>query len=341
MIKYKYIKEGLPMPLLSIIVPVYNVEKYLSQCLDSVLCTGLADYEIICVNDGSTDSSPKILEKYAQRWPGILRIVNRPNGGLGAASNSGIENAKGKYITFLDSDDYYAPGAVEEMIRECRDDFEICFFNFENVNDAGAYISTTYGCHRPDGIFSFESYPQLLFEFPSRCNKIFLLELFARYNIRYPSPVWFEDYRTNPKFYPYCTKIKYVNRSWYHYRQQASSITHGTNTQRNIEIIDAAEDLLNYYKTNGLFEKYHDELEYSVFYNELLTSTDRVNLIDCKSPVQAQLLDWYLNTFPAYQNNPYFKTMPAKLKIIHFLISHRMYGALNLLLTANNKIKHK
>ena len=329
------------MPLLSIIIPVYNVEKYLSQCLDSVLYPDMPEYEIVCVNDGSTDSSPAILSQYAAKYPGQIRIVNRPNGGLGAASNTGIENALGKYITFLDSDDYYAPGAVAEMLQACRDDFQICFFNFENVNETGAYISTTYGCHRPEGIFSFAEYPQLLFEFPSRCNKIFLRELFNRYNIWYPSPVWFEDYRTNPKFYPYCSRIKYVNQSWYHYRQQAASITHGTNTQRNLEIIAAADDLLSYYKDNGLFEKYHDELEYSVFYNELLTSTDRVNLIDPKSPVQAQLLAWYRKEFPGYKDNPYFKKIPAKLKLIHFLISHRMYSALNLLLTANNKIKHK
>ena len=115
------------MPLLSIIIPVYNVEKYLAQCLDSVLYPDMPEYEIVCVNDGSTDSSPAILSQYAAKYPGQIRIVNRPNGGLGAASNTGIENALGKYITFLDSDDYYAPGAVAEMLDACGMIFRSAF----------------------------------------------------------------------------------------------------------------------------------------------------------------------------------------------------------------------
>ena len=88
------------MPKISVIIPVYNVEKYLGECLDSVLRQTLKDIEIICVDDGSTDDSPKILSEYAAK-DSRIRIITQPNGGLSAARNAGMDAATGKYIYFL------------------------------------------------------------------------------------------------------------------------------------------------------------------------------------------------------------------------------------------------
>ena len=98
----------------SVIVPVYNVKKYLPKCLDSIINQTLKDIEIICVNDGSTDGSDKVLEEYAQK-DARIKIVNRPNGGLSAARNTGMPYATGKYIGFVDSDDYIEPTMYEWM----------------------------------------------------------------------------------------------------------------------------------------------------------------------------------------------------------------------------------
>lgn len=109
-------------PLLSLIIPVYNVEKYLAGCLDSVLAQTLPSLEVICVDDGSTDASPRILEAYARRCPRIS-ILRRPNGGLSAARNTGIEAATGKYLMFLDSDDKLAaPDALERLCARAEAD---------------------------------------------------------------------------------------------------------------------------------------------------------------------------------------------------------------------------
>ena len=98
----------------SVIVPVYNVKKYLPKCLDSIINQTLKEIEIICVNDGSTDGSDKVLEEYAQK-DSRIKIINRPNGGLSAARNTGIPHATGKYIGFVDSDDYIEPTMYEWM----------------------------------------------------------------------------------------------------------------------------------------------------------------------------------------------------------------------------------
>ena len=100
------------MPEVSVIIPVYNVEKYLRECLDSVMAQTFTDFEAICVNDGSTDGSLAILEEYAAKDK-RFKIINRENGGLSAARNSGIQQSSGKYVDFLDSDDMLTPDALQ------------------------------------------------------------------------------------------------------------------------------------------------------------------------------------------------------------------------------------
>jgi len=102
-----------PTPNTSVIIPVYNVEKYLARCLDSVLAQTFTDFEIICVNDGSTDNSPAILADYQTRSPIKLKIINQANQGLSGARNSGLKVAEGKYVCFLDSDDFIHPQLLE------------------------------------------------------------------------------------------------------------------------------------------------------------------------------------------------------------------------------------
>jgi glycosyltransferase involved in cell wall biosynthesis len=103
-------------PLISIIVPVYNVEKYLEECLDSILSQSFADFELICVDDGSTDGSPEILRKYADRDDRI-KIIAQANRGSGAARNAGMEAARGDYIVFIDSDDFIEPELLAKFAR--------------------------------------------------------------------------------------------------------------------------------------------------------------------------------------------------------------------------------
>ena len=102
--------------LLSVIIPVYNVEPYLEQCLDSVINQTYKNLEIICINDGSTDNSLKILEKY-QKKDNRIKLINQKNKGLSEARNAGLDVAKGEYIAFVDSDDYLELNAYEEAMN--------------------------------------------------------------------------------------------------------------------------------------------------------------------------------------------------------------------------------
>lgn len=325
---------------LSIVIPVYNVEKYLADCLDSVLFHDIPDYEVIVVNDGSTDSSPKILKEYADRFPELLQVITTENGGVGSARNKGMEIAKGKYVLFLDSDDSYAEGAIPEILSQCDEDFDICFFDAAAKNESGKIIGRVIG---PSvvGEFTMETNPAVIFVQPSTWNKIFRLSLFTDHGIFFPGSVWYEDLCTIPKLYIHTDKMIYVEKCWYNYMQRSGSIMNSRmKLERNLEIISACENLIAYYKSQGVFEQYYRELEYAVFYNELLCSIDRVNMADRSSPVQDRLLDWYLERFPDYKNNRYIAEMPWKYRLLFSLILRRKYGFLHVLVKLND-IRHR
>ena len=107
--------------LVSVIVPVYNVENYLRQCLNSITGQTLKNIEIICVDDSSTDGSKRILEEYAKKDERV-KIITQPNKGAGAARNNGLSVAKGKYLSFLDSDDFFEPDMLEHAYNKAEED---------------------------------------------------------------------------------------------------------------------------------------------------------------------------------------------------------------------------
>ena len=328
------------MPKLTVMIPVYNIEKYLPKCLDSVIYPELSDYEIVIVNDGSTDGSLRLCESYAAKFPSLIRVITTENGGLGAARDVGINAAEGEYILFLDSDDYLSPNALPEMFEYLDRDFDMLFFDIRSVNEEGRLLRYYHGCSI-EGEFSLESFPELLFEMPSAWNKIYRRSLFTENGIYYPGRVWFEDMYVTPKLYTLAKKLISVHRPWHNYLQRSGSITNSKNSERNTEIIPAVDSMLEAYREAGLFEKYHAQLEYSSLYNQVITSIPRVNLIDRKSDVQDRLFEDFKNKFPEYGKNPYLSTISGKYKLILFLIEHRMYFALNMLMSANNKIKGK
>lgn len=127
---------------LSVVVPIYQVEQYLPRCVDSLLNQDLSsdEYEIILVDDGSPDRCGEICDEYASCYANI-KVVHRENGGLSAARNSGIDVAQGKYIQFVDSDDYLEPNVLKTMVEKMEDDdLDVLRFNYQNVNEKGEVI---------------------------------------------------------------------------------------------------------------------------------------------------------------------------------------------------------
>lgn len=323
---------------LSIIIPVYNVQDYLADCLDSVLAPGCSDYEVIAVNDGSTDASPSILSDYASRYPMLLKVVTTENGGLGHARNTGIALARGEYLLFLDSDDTLAHGAVQEMLDALDGSFDVGVFDFVTVDIHGRELRYDRGCERACS-FSFAEYPALLLSPPNAVNKLWRRSLFVENGIFFPDRRWFEDLATVPRLYLRAGTIQVFPRPWYRYLRRPGSITNSSSMERNREMTDAIRDVWEDYTACGKAERYHDELEAMAAYHELLTSSARVNLLDPKSTVQDALLEDFTARFPFWRENPYLKGWPKKHRLLLALITRKQRLLLHTLLKANQMIK--
>ena len=332
--------EVAAMRRLSVVIPIYQVEQYLPKCLDSVLLPGREDYEILCVDDGSPDRSGAIAEEYAARHPGLIRVIHRENGGLGAARNTGLEAAEGEFLLFLDSDDCLATRALEEMLEELREPCDILIFDYLCVGEDGRQLDYQTGCAR-EGSFLFDNYRQLLLELPSACNKLWRRSLFTDSGIRFPGRLWFEDLATCPRLYLRAETIRAVHKPWLHYLQRAGSITRAKNPSRNREIIDALQIVLKDYEEQGALDDFAQELEIMAVKHQLLASTVRVNLADPRSPLQRQLLEDLNGSFPDWRKNPYLSTLPAQHRLLLKLMDRRAYGAVHVLMRANDLVRRK
>lgn len=226
---------------ISIIIPVYNVEKYISECLDSILVANCFTGEVICINDGSTDNSNNILEQYAQQYPNIKHL-SQQNQGIGATRNNGLDIATGKYIFFIDSDDTLAPHAIETLCKSV-DDEDIVYFDIINQNDKGEIIlrpwSKTIPVKNVSGKDYYEHYYNGNVTVWSGIYKKSFLE---QNNLRFLPNVYYEDELFTIQALCFAKNVSTIQESIYIYRRHSSSIT-GSFTMKHerslLQICDA------------------------------------------------------------------------------------------------------
>lgn len=328
------------MPKISVVIPIYNVEKYLPECIDSVLAQDFQDYEVILVNDGSTDGSLAIAQQY-EKDHAHIRLISQENKGLGGARNTGIKHAQGEYILFMDSDDRLAPDTLSATAAAAqREESDIVIFDFEYVDETGRALSIQPAMEAVDGPFDLASQKSVLFSTPSACNKLFRLSLFTDHQILFPERVWFEDLRTITKLYPYARRMYYLPKPFYKYLQRSESIMHSTRVERNSEIMDALQDVLDYYKAHGYYEQYRPELEYLLIENAFVLASFRVLKQDTHHPLLKQLYDFLKANAPEYNKNPYLSTrLSKKNQIIYQLLTKKQYGLLKLMNRAQNLLR--
>ena len=239
------------MPKISVIVPVYNVEKYLNRCIDSILNQTFKDFELILVNDGSTDNSGKICDDYAIRDKRI-RVIHKENGGLSSARNIGIKNSKGNYLGFVDSDDYIHPNMYEILYNSCKAynaEISICSFKKVYENDIVDYVidSNTY-IEEYDNLEALHKlFDENGVQFVIACNKLYKKEIFD--DLEYPINKIHEDDFIIHKVLYKSKKIIYIYEYLYYYFQRSDSII---NTEFNIKKIDGLEaylDRISFFKS--------------------------------------------------------------------------------------------
>lgn len=266
--------------LISVIVPVYNIEKYLSRCIESILSQTYKNLEAIFINDGSTDNSLEILEKYRKKDKRI-KVIDKKNAGSGAARNDGIEFSNGKYISFLDSDDWYEEDFLKKLYNnliENNSDVSMC--NPKMVYDDASKNKkiNTYFFNKielnktPEKILGILAMPVVW-------NKLYKKEIILKNNIKFPNYSFCEDVEFLYKTFLYVNKISKIENDLYNYYQRENSVTKKIREESIEQLYQVLENIESYIQDNFLeylkiFHLYKIQFIYSVSIT-LLSKIDR------------------------------------------------------------------
>jgi len=244
--------------MFSLIIPVYNVEKYLKECLDSVLCQTYGDWEAICINDGSTDGSATILEEYAAK-DSRFKVISQANGGLSVARNSGLEAASGDYVLFLDSDDYLEKDALRIIADNLSDEDLLCFSGRRFFEESGEYEKADV---LPQETFEtgWEYYSKHALDKRSFAFVCVVLRCYRRAyllknSLQFKPGIYHEDNMFTPLACYYAKKVKVIPDVLYDYRVRESSIMTTRSLKHKEDIISIANSLAAFFVPQAGIEK--------------------------------------------------------------------------------------
>lgn len=335
--------------LISVIVPVYNIEKYVKRCIDSILKQTYQNLEIIIVDDGSTDSSPDICDSYMDQR---VRVIHKSNGGLGFARNSGLEIATGEYITFVDGDDEIQENHIEKMVQQLvikEADTCICGYSRICQNRKIPYVNVFSGKTFEGNDILKYVLPRMLGNEPGKkdniemsvCMQLFSNEIIRVNNIKFPSERDYisEDLVFDFIYYQHCKKVTISDGISYFYYDNPGSLTTKYNPNRFIlqkklsteEIMMVKklgiekECLPRIYNTFLGIARYSIKLEVKFSNQNGLIIAYRNILKTCKDEMLNETIDYFWN-----------KPIPIKNRMVLILIKYRCV----LLLFAVMKLKN-
>ena len=254
---------------ISVIVPIYNGEKYLKKCLDSILNQTLKDIEIICVNDGSTDGTAKILKKYSSK-DNRIKVLSTENNGQGFARNLALNEANGEYIAFVDADDWIDSNSLKSLFLKAKhDDLDLLFFQMVNYIDSSKkYVKTelyNHQCFEDNGInestvFNLRDVHDFLFKIPvCPVSKLYKTEFLKSNGFKFPEGMLFED---NVFFYNNffkCSRAGFLKKHLYYRRRHENSVTQ-TFDESKFDIIKVTNKMLSLFLDNNMYDLFKVDL---------------------------------------------------------------------------------
>ena len=262
--------------LISIVVPVYKVEEYIRECIDSILCQTYSNFELILVDDGSPDNCGEICDNYA-KIDNRIRVIHKENGGLSDARNVGIDIAKGKYITFVDSDDYISKEYLSELYR--------------TAIESGADIVQGAESQQPEMLDHVKEYQMVEFPSMQALKDMFLFDkvqvmawakLYKSYlfqEIRYPTGKVNEDNFTTYKLIVNAKTVVCIPRIIYYYRVNPTGIMNKKFSESRFDILQTPGEIMNYF--SGDVHEFQKEFDYYVMrlnvrlYNEIIATGNK------------------------------------------------------------------
>lgn len=314
----------------SVIVPVYNVEKFIDKCLNSLVNQTLKEIEIIVVNDGTKDNSQKIIDKYVKKYPDKIKSYIKENGGQGSARNYGLEKANGEYIGYVDSDDFVEKDMYKKLYNKAKENnYDIVVCGNYNVSEdyQNKNIDTFINNYNTD-------LENIFFGKMAVWNKIYKRDILIKNKLEFKEKVWYEDLAFTLKAIMNSNTFAFIDEPLYDYLIREGSTMNNSNVQRNLEILDAFNDILSYIQHNKK-EEYFSKIEFLAIDHIYISAIVRVLKAEADDKVKREtinkLIDYMNKKFPNYKNNKYINTLSKNRKIIYKLINIKMYGLINLI----------
>ena len=315
---------------LSIIVPVYGVEKYIDKCLNSLVKQSLKEIEIIVVNDGTKDNSQKIIDKYVKEYPDKIKSYIKENGGQGSARNYGLKKATGEYIGYVDSDDFVEKDMYKKLYNKAKKN------NYDIVVCGNYNVSEDYQNKNIDAFINNYNtdLENIFFGKMAVWNKIYKRDILIKNKLEFKEKVWYEDLAFTLKAIMNSNTFAFIDEPLYDYLIREGSTMNNSNVQRNLEILDAFDDILSYIKHNKK-EEYFDKVEFLAIDHIYISAIVRVLKAEADDKVKREtinkLIDYMNKKFPNYKNNKYINTLSKNRKIIYKLINMKMYKLVDLI----------
>lgn len=309
-------------PLVTVVVPVYNVEKYVGQCLESILNQSYTNLEVLVVNDGAKDSSADICKRYADSDNRVL-LINKENGGLSSARNAALDKVHGKYLMYVDSDDYIKPGMIEKMVSVAeKESVDLVKCNFCRCTQDGIEDK----CDDDTGtikLFSAEESVENFLTAPYSSRKCFRttvwdsLYLFDTVKeIRFPEGKLYEDGYYTPVVLLNCKKTAHIDTSFYVYRQNSNSIIANGFSKKSLKSIDDWEFIYNH--INEKMPQF-SVIAAGLWLNKLIKTYENIvsdDTVDEDNYYKNYIRERLLSNIGLFKKTKQYKTFKQKIKTI-------------------------
>lgn len=313
---------------ISVIIPVYNGEKYLKRCLDSIInqSIGLNKLEIIIINDGSTDKSQEIICEYSQKYSQIISL-DQENKGQGAARNQGLKEAKGEFISFVDCDDTIDSNMYKILLEEIEKnnlDIVTCDYNIITNNN--------------NKIFSFYFDPDENKNFvimnTGPCNMLLRHSFLKNKKFHFPENIIYEDFASIPSL-GINSKIKHIKKPLYNYYKNSNSTMNQTMYNKKLEDIFKAFEILKA-KIKSI---YPEELEFLFIRNIMMSASLRFLEFNDPNKCIDKISEYAKSNYPEWKKNKYYKRLPYQKKIVAIFTYYKYKKILKVLLKIKRRVK--
>ena len=247
--------------MVSIIVPIYNIEGYIRECIDSILAQTYPDFELILVDDGSPDNCGRICDEYAEKDVRI-KVIHKENGGLTSARNAGLSVAKGDWIMHVDGDDWIEPDMIESLIEAAKaTEADLVFGDFMKYGPyAGNYKLPTWSIDKKDSMSRYIAYT-----WTTIWGSIAKSSLYTEHCLKSPDGVSYcEDFHLIVRLCHFAKKIVNVHRPFYHYRYRPTSIMSNMSRKTESDEQWVYQDTIRFFKEQGVYEDYRKVMSWRV-----------------------------------------------------------------------------